>query len=55
MASVQKRAAGYIAKTKSARAVGYTAAKQPARSGSPNGTVKDLNQGVLKGPTTRGS
>lgn len=55
MASVEKRAAGYVAKTKSAGAVPYSAGKSASRTKGPVGTVASLNQGVLKGPTARGN
>lgn len=52
--SVEKRAAGYIAKTKSAATVPYSQGKSASRTGNPKATVASLNQGVLKGPTSRG-
>lgn len=52
MASVEKRASSYLAKT-GAAAAPYAGGKTAVRTSGPTATVKTLNQGVLKGPTSR--
>jgi len=53
MASVEKRASSYLAKTGAAAAAPYAGGKTAVRTSGPTATVKTLNQGVLKGPTSR--
>ena len=54
MATVEKRAQAYIKKTGTSANVVGMKIKQPSRAGNPDATVRALNQGILKGPTTRG-
>lgn len=54
MASVEKRAAHYIATTKSAATVPYSHGKSASRTGNPKATVTALNKGILHGPTSSG-